>query len=145
MSVASWSGSLLAWERELTGLKSRVGQVLGRRELRETGAAFLDGLLSGVERKTGWQMTEQSGASRPYRMRSLLGRSHWDADKLRDVVRGYVVESLGDPDAVLIVDETCFLKNGDQSAGVGRQYSGIAGRIENCQIGVFLAYASRYG
>ena len=145
MSVASWSGSLLSWERELTALKARVGGVLGRRELRETGSAFLDGLLSGIDRKTGWLMSEQSGAARPYRMQSLLGRSHWDADALRDEVRDYVVESLGDADGVLIVDETGFLKKGDRSAGVARQYSGTAGRIENCQIGVFLAYASRYG
>lgn len=145
MSVASWSGSLLAWEQELAALKARVGRVLPRRELRETGADFLDGLLSGIERKTGWLMAEQSGAERPYRMQSLLGRSHWDADRLRDEVRDYVVEALGDEDGVLIVDETGFVKKGDRSAGVARQYSGTAGRIENSQIGVFLAYASRYG
>lgn len=145
MSVASWSGSLLAWEQELAALKVRVGRVLPRRELRETGADFLDGLLSGIERKTGWLMAEQSGAERPYRMQSLLGRSHWDADRLRDEVRDYVVEALGDEDGVLIVDETGFVKKGDRSAGVARQYSGTAGRIENSQIGVFLAYASRYG
>lgn len=145
MSVASWSGSLLAGEQELTALKARVGRVLPRRELRETGADFLDGLLSGIERKTGWLMAEQSGAERPYRMQSLLGRSHWDADRLRDEVRDYVVEALGDEDGVLIVDETGFVKKGDRSAGVARQYSGTAGRIENSQIGVFLAYASRYG
>ena len=145
MSVASWCGSLLAWEEELAALKARVSGVLGRRELRETGAAFLDGLLSGVERKTGWLMAEQCGAERPYRMQSLLGRSQWDADKLRDEVLSYVVESLGDPDGVLIVDETGFVKKGEHSAGVARQYSGTAGRIENSQIGVFLAYASRYG
>ncbi|WP_292506794.1 transposase [Mesorhizobium sp.] len=106
MSVASWSGSLLAWEQELAALKARVGRVLPRRELRETGAVFLDGLFSGIERKTGWLMAEQSGAGRPYRMQSLLGRSHWDADRLRDEVRDYVVEALGDEDGVLIIDET---------------------------------------
>ena len=145
MSVASWSGSLLAWEPELAALKARVGRVLRRRELRETGSDFIDGLLSGVERKTGWLMAEQAGADRPYRMQSLLGRSRWDADRLRDEVRDYVVGSLGDEDGVLIVDETGFLKKGDRSAGVARQYTGTAGRIENCQVGVFLAYASRYG
>ena len=144
MSVASWSGSLLAWEQELAGLKVRVGRALGRRELRETAAAFID-VLSGIERKTGWLMAEQSGADRPYRMQSLLGRSHWDADRLRDEVRGYVIEALGDADGVLIVDETGFVKKGDRSAGVARQYSGTAGRIENCQVGVFVAYASRFG
>jgi SRSO17 transposase len=145
MCVASWSGALLAWEGELSALKDRVGVVFGRRELRETGYAFLDGLLSGVERKTGWLLAEQAGAARPYRMQSLLGRSRWQADVLRDSVRAYVVEALGDPDGVLVVDETGFLKKGTHSVGVTRQYSGTAGRIENCQVGVFLSYASRFG
>jgi len=145
MSVASWSGSLLAWERELSALKARLGPLFGRRELRETAAAFLDGLLAGVERKTGWLLAEQAGAARPYRMQSLLGRSRWEADDLRDGVRSYVVEALADPDGVLVVDETGFLKKGEHSVGVGRQYSGTAGRIENCQVGVFLSYASRFG
>ncbi|EPE94689.1 IS701 family transposase [Rhizobium grahamii] len=145
MSVAGWSGSVLAWHRELDALKVRLGPVFGRRELRASCGAFLDGLLSGVERKTGWLMAEQAGLERPYRMQSLLGRSHWDADALRDAVRAYAIESLGDADGVLVVDETGFLKKGAHSVGVARQYSGTAGRIENCQIGVFLAYASRYG
>jgi SRSO17 transposase len=145
MSVAIWSGSLLAWERELTVLRARLAPVFRRRELQETGAAFLDGLLSGVERKTGWLMAEHAGFERPYRMQSLLGRSSWSADELRDNVRGYVIEALGDPDGVLVVDETGFVKKGDQSVGVARQYSGTAGRIENCQVGVFVAYASRFG
>ena len=100
MAVASWAGSLLAWERELSTLKERVAGVLGRRELKETSGAFLDGLLSGIERKTGWLMAEQAGAERPYRMQSLLGRSHWDAELLRDAVRAYAVEALADPDGV---------------------------------------------
>jgi SRSO17 transposase len=145
MGVASWAGSLLASERELSTLKERVAGVLGRRELKETSGAFLDGLLSGIERKTGWLMAEQAGAERPYRMQSLLGRSRWDAELLRDAVRAYAVEALADPDGVLIVDETGFLKKGEHSAGVARQYSGTAGRIENCQVGVFLSYASRWG
>jgi SRSO17 transposase len=145
MSVAAWSGALLGWEPELARVKARVGGVLRRRELRETASAFLDGLLSGIERKTGWLMAEQAGAARPYRMQGLLGRSRWDADQLRNEVRAYVVEALGDPDGVLIVDETGFVKKGEHSAGVARQYSGTAGRIENCQVGVFLAYASRCG
>jgi SRSO17 transposase len=145
MSVAEWSGSLLAWEEELSALKGRLGPAFGRRELRETGAAFVDGLLSGVERKTGWLMAEQSGAERPYRMQSLLGRGRWDADRLRDEVRAYAIEALADADAVLVVDETGFVTKGEHSVGVARQYSGAAGRIENSQIGVFLAYASRFG
>src|SRR5246500_4203495 len=145
MSVASWSGSLLRWQGELSALKVRLDPVFGRRELRETAAAFLEGLLSGVERKTGGLMAEQAGSARPYRMQSLLGRSRWNADELRDGVRSYVVEALGDADGVLVVDETGFLKTGTHSVGVGRQYSGTAGRIENCQVGVFLSYASRFG
>lgn len=145
MAVASWSGSLLAWQQELSRLKDWLGPVFRRRELRETGGAFLDGLLSGIERKTGWLMAEQAGADQPYRMQSLLGRSRWDADALRDAVRRYVVEALGDEAGVLVVDETGFLKKGAHSVGVARQYSGTAGRIENCQVGVFLSYASRWG
>ncbi|WP_374108330.1 IS701 family transposase [Rhizobium sp. K15/93] len=135
----------MAWQQELDTLKQRLGPVFGRRELRASASAFLDGLLSGVERKTGWLMAEQAGLESPYRMQSLLGRSQWDADKLRDVVRTYATEALGDEDGVLVVDETGFLKKGTHSVGVARQYSGTAGRIENCQVGVFLAYASRFG
>ena len=98
-----------------------------------------------MERKTGWLLAEQAGLERPYRMQSLLGRSHWDADALRDRVRGYVIEALGDADSVLVVDDTGFVKKGRHSVGVTRQYSGTAGRIENCQVGVFLTYASRFG
>jgi SRSO17 transposase len=145
MAVAEWSGSLLAWEAELAALKARFAPVFGRREVRATGGAFVDGLLSGVGRKTGWLMAEQAGLERPYRMQSLLGRSHWDEEALRDVVRDYVIDALADPDGVLVVDETGFLKKGEHSVGVTRQYSGTAGRIENCQVGVFLAYASRFG
>ncbi len=143
--VADWSGSLLDWESELERLKARVGASLRRRELRDSASAFIDGLLSGVERKTGWLMAEQAGLDRPYRMQSLLGRSSWSADDLRDVVRNYALEALGDPDGVLVVDETGFLKKGEHSVGVSRQYSGAAGRIENSQVGVFVAYASRFG
>jgi SRSO17 transposase len=136
---------LLDWERGLAGLKERLSGVFGRSELRQTASAFLDGLLSGVERKTGWLLAEQAGLDRPYRIQSLLGRSHWEADGLRDIVQRYVTEALGDADGVLVVDETGFVKKGRHSVGVARQYSGTAGRIENCQIGVFLAYASRFG
>jgi SRSO17 transposase len=145
MSVASWSGSALQWERELSALKSRLAPVFGRREVGASAAAFIDGLLSGISRKTGWLMAEQAGLDRPYRMQSLLGRSSWNADVLRDLVRAEVIGSLGDPRGVLVVDETGFLKKGTHSVGVARQYSGTAGRIENCQIGVFLGYASPLG
>src|SRR5699024_6927556 len=90
-------------------------------------------------------LAEQIGEGSPYGVQHLLGRSDWDPDEVRDDLRAYVVESLGDPDAVLILDETGFLKKGTHSAGVARQYTGTAGRIENAQVGVFLAYASRHG
>lgn len=145
MGVSAWSGSLLGWEAELGRLHGQLAPVFRRAELRETAALFIAGLLSGVARKTGWLLAEQAGLSQPYRMQSLLGRSRWDADALRDRVRDYVVAALGDADGVLVVDETGFLKKGRHSVGVARQYSGTAGRVENCQVGVFLAYASRYG
>ncbi len=145
MSVAEWSGSLLRWEQELSSWKERLGPVFRRRELKQTGGYFLDGLLSGIARKTGWLMAEQAGFEQPWRMQALLGRSRWEADALRDEVRSYVVEALGCESGVLVVDETGFLKKGHHSVGVSRQYSGTAGRIENCQVGVFLAYASAYG
>jgi SRSO17 transposase len=143
--VAVWSGSTLGWEQELSALKRRLAGVFRRPEVRTCAGAFIDGLLSGISRKTGWLLAEQAGLDRPYRMQSLLGRSSWDADALRDVVRAEVIASLGDRSGVLIVDETGFLKKGTHSVGVARQYSGTAGRIENCQIGVFLAYASPLG
>ena len=143
--VAEWSGALLEWEAELASLKARIGGVFQRSEGREMAGAFLDGLLSGAERKTGWLMAEQAGLERPYRMQSLLGRGLWSADALRDIVRAYAFEALGDDEGVLVVDETGFVKKGEHSAGVARQYSGAAGRIENSQVGVFLAYASRLG
>lgn len=145
MGISDWTGGLIDWRGELTALKARLGAVLGRRELRETGAAFIDGLLSDAERKTGWMLSEEAGHGAPYRVQSLLGRSRWDAEALRDLVRDYVFEALGDADGVLVVDETGFVKKGDHSVGVARQYSGTAGRVENAQVGVFLCYASRHG
>jgi SRSO17 transposase len=145
MSVALWSGSALQWERDLSALKGRLAPVFGRREVGASAGAFIDGLLSGISRKTGWLMAEQAGLDRPYRMQSLLGRSSWNADVLRDLVRAEVIGSLGDPRGVLVVDETGFLKKGTHSVGVARQYSGTAGRVENCQVGVFLGYASPLG
>ena len=104
MSVAVWSGSLVAWEREQAALKGRIGPVFGRAETRETAGAFLEGLLSGVARKTGWLLAEQAGLERPYRIQALLGRSSWSADHLRDLVRTYVAEALGDEAGVLVID-----------------------------------------
>ncbi|WP_408641156.1 IS701 family transposase [Flavisphingomonas formosensis] len=125
-------------------MKVHLAPALGRAETRASGGAFIDGLLSGAERKTGWMLAEEAGLDRPYRIQSLLGRSAWSADALRALVQDYVTAALGE-DGVLVVDETGFLKKGAHSVGVARQYSGTAGRIENCQVGVFLSYASRFG
>ena len=106
---------------------------------------ILDGLLGDERRKTGWMRAEAAGDPGPWRQQAILGRGRWDADALRDIVRDYVVEALGANDAVLVIDETGFLKQGKGSCGVGRQYTGSAGKITNCQIGVFAAYVSGHG
>ena len=134
-----------AWSEEFAALLSRLGPRFGRVEPRRRAAAYLRGLLAPVERKNGWQLAEAAGDRTPDGVQEFLSRVRWDADAVRDDLRAYAGQHLGDPRAVLVLDETGFLKKGDQSAGVQRQYSGTAGRIENCQIGVFLAYASRYG
>src|SRR5215813_4196961 len=133
------------WLLWMTEVERRIGPRFPRRDARRRAWAYLRGLLSPVERKNGWQLAEVNGDATPYGVQHLLGRAQWDADALRDDLRPYVVEHLGAPQAVLVVDETGFLKKGQHSAGVARQYSGTAGRIENCQIGVFLAYASSWG
>ena len=116
-----------------------------RPEPRRRALEYLKGLLSPVERKNGWQLAEQAGDATSYGVQRLLSGYVWDADLVRDDLKQYVVEHLGDADAVLVVDETGFLKKGEKSAGVQRQYSGTAERIENSQVGVFLAYASAKG
>jgi SRSO17 transposase len=143
MTIESLDG--LAWQDGLAGLKARLGRLFGRRDARRQAGLYLEGLLSAVERKNGWQLAEAIGDARPWRTQRVLSQVQWDQDAARDLCRGYVLEHLGDEDGVLVVDETGFIKKGTKSAGVARQYSGTAGRIENCQIGVFLAYASRHG
>src|SRR3954471_16287440 len=133
------------WARGLDGLVERIAPRFRRVEPRRRARAYLEGLLCPVERKNGWQLAENAGDRTPDGMQDFLARVRWDADQVRDDLRGYVVTQLGDADAVLVMDETGFLKKGTKSAGVHRQYSGTAGRIENCQIGVFLGYASRHG
>jgi len=133
------------WEEELNRLHERIGGRFGRVEPRGRALGYLRGLLSPIERKNGWQLSEWLGDSRPDGVQRLLTGSGWDADGVRDDLRSYVVEHLGDSDGVLVVDETGFLKKGKSSVGVKRQYSGTAGRIENCQIGVFLCYATETG
>src|SRR5438309_11394857 len=133
------------WGQQLDELARRVGARFPRSETRDRVRAYLVGLLGPVQRKNAWQVAEQIGDADPYGVQYLMGRSEWDPEAVRDDLRDYVVAALGDADAVLVVDETGFLKKGDKSAGVARQYTGTAGRIENAQVGVFLAYASRHG
>jgi len=133
------------WARGLDEVVARLAPRFGRVEPRRRASAYLRGLLAPLGRKNGWQLAEAAGDRTPDGMQDFLSRMRWDADAVRDDLRAYVVEQLGDPEAVLVLDETGFVKKGEKSAGVQRQYSGTAGRVENCQIGVFLGYASRHG
>jgi SRSO17 transposase len=133
------------WGQQLDEVARRIAARFPRSETRDRVRAYLVGLLGPVQRKNAWQLAEQIGDADPYGVQYLMGRSQWDPDAVRDDLRDYVVGALGDPEAVLILDETGFLKKGTKSAGVARQYTGTAGRIENAQVGVFLAYASRHG
>lgn len=145
MSVLEWSGALLPWRDDLDDLKERIGRLFRRPEPRRQIGLYLDGLIGEVDKKNGWQLAEYAGDPAPWRMQALLGRTIWDQERARDICREYVIERLGDASGVLVVDETGFLKKGTHSVGVARQYSGTAGRIENCQVGVFLGYASAKG
>ncbi len=134
-----------AWTDEFAGVVERIGPRFARAEARRHAADYLRGLLGRVERKNGWQLAEAVGDATPYGLQQFLYRATWDPDAVRDDLRAYVVEQLGDPQGVLVVDETGFLKKGDRSAGVQPQYSGAAGRTANAQVGVFLTYASPRG
>ena len=129
----------------LRDVKTRLRPLFAQERTAWHAGLFLDGLLGGEPRKTGWMRAEAAGDPGPWRQRALLGRDRWDADALRDLVRECVVEHLADGDAVLVIDETGFLKQGKASCGVARQYTGSAGKITNCQIGVFATYVSRHG
>ena len=145
MSGASIEAMLDLWAAGLRDVKARLRPLFAHPGVAGSAAAFVDGLLGPERRKTGWMRAEAAGDAGPWRQQAVLGRSHWDADALRDVVRDYALETLAAPDAVLVVDETGFLKQGKASCGVARQYTGSAGKITNCQIGVFAAYVSRHG
>ncbi|MFJ3206189.1 IS701 family transposase [Streptomyces sp. NPDC086989] len=133
------------WDGVLAGLHARFASRFVRSEPWVRALAYMRGLIAPLERKNGWTLAERAGDRLPIGMQRLLGEADWDADKVRDDVRDYVVETIGDKNGVLIGDDTGFLKKGLRSAGVQRQYSGTAGRTENCQVGTFLAYASRKG
>ncbi|WP_319022700.1 IS701 family transposase [Halomonas sp. 3F2F] len=133
------------WESSLSSWLTALGGYVKRAEAREHLGAYLRGLLGDVDRRNSWQLAEHQGIAHSYGFQYLINRARWDEDCVRDAVRQRVYEVLRDYDAVLVVDETGFLKKGHHSVGVKRQYSGTAGRIENCQIGVFLGYASCWG
>jgi SRSO17 transposase len=134
-----------AWAAGLGALHARIAGRFARAEPRRRVLSYLRGLLGPVGRKNGWQLAEHAGERTPDGMQRLMSTADWDPDLVRDDLRAYVVEHLGDPQAVLVVDETGFLKKGTTSVGVQRQYSGTAGKVDNCQLGVFLAYASGKG
>lgn len=145
MSTSITRENVDTWAEELDQVHAWLARRFVRSEPRQRVRAYLAGLLSPIERKNGWQLAEQAGEATPTGMQRVLAGSHWDAHAVRDDLRAYVIEHLGDPGALLVIDETGFLKKGTKSVGVKRQYSGTAGRIENCQVGVFLAYASCHG
>ena len=136
---------VLAWEAELRALHERINGRFRRPVAHQRALAYLQGLLGPAKRKNGWQLAEYAGDDTPDGMQRLLATYPWDEDGVRDDLREYVVEHLGDEQAVLVVDELGFLKQGKKSVGVQRQYSKTAGKVENCQIGIFLAYVSNRG
>jgi SRSO17 transposase len=145
MSSATVEATLGLWSAALGEVKRRIRPLFTQQRVAISAGRFLDGLLGPERRKTGWMRAEAAGDPGPWRQQAVLGRGRWEADALRDLVRDYVVETLADRDAVLVLDETGFLKQGSASCGVARQYTGSAGKITNCQIGVFAAYVSRHG
>src|ERR1700709_1899691 len=143
--AASVEETLALWAASLREIKKRIRPLFRQERVATNAGLFLEGLLGDEQRKTGWMRAEAAGDPGPWRQQAILGRMDWDADALRDIVRDHVIEHLGDDDAVLVIDETGFLKQGKASCGVGRQYTGSAGKITNCQIGVFASYVSTKG
>src|ERR1700732_367387 len=142
---ASIEETLALWAASLRDIKKRIRPLFNQDRVATNAGLFLEGLLGDEQRKTGWMRAEAAGDPGPWRQQAILGRRDGDADGLRDIVRDYVIEHLADDDAVLVIDETGFLKQGKASCGVARQYTGSAGKITNCQIGVFATYVSRHG
>src|SRR3982750_4032120 len=147
--LEEWSWAVMDgavdWACGLEELVERIAPRFGRIEPRRRVRAYLQGLLAPIERKNGWQLAENAGDRTPDGVQDFLARMRWDADQVRDDLQAYVITQLGDADAVLVLDETGFIKKGTKSVGGQRRSSGTAGRIENCQIGGFLGYASRHG
>jgi SRSO17 transposase len=142
---AAIEDTLTLWASALRDVKQRIRPLFTQERVARSAWQFFDGLLSNEPRKTGWMRAEAAGDQGPWRQQAILGRGRWDADDLRDIVREYALETLADDEAVLVIDETGFLKQGRMSCGVARQYTGSAGKITNCQIGVFACYVSRHG
>ena len=136
---------LSEWSDDFEAFLARFADLFGRSEPREQARKYVRGLLAPVGRKNGWQLAEAVGDAVPDRMQRLLYRNDWDVDEARDRLRAFMVEMFGEEDAIIVIDETGFIKKGNRSVGVKRQYSGTAGKIENCQIGVFLSYATSKG
>lgn len=133
------------WKQELADLVGRIGERFVRAEARRRAGQYVVGLLSQVPRKNGWQLSEELGESNPYGMQQFLYRAKWEADEVRDDLQAYVGEHLGEEAGVLVVDETSFVKKGRHSVGVGVQYCGTVGQVTNCQVGVFVTYATGQG
>src|SRR3954469_5909956 len=139
MPTASLETTLELWSTTLRQAKHRIRSLFAAPSVAASANAFLDGLLGEERGKTGWMRAEAAGDPGPWRRQAILGRGRWDADALRERVPEYVVEHLADADAGLVIEETGFLKQGKRSGGVGRQYTGGAGKITNRRIGVFAA------
>src|ERR1700746_2018818 len=145
MAYAGIETTLELWASSLREVKARMRPLFTQERAAASAGRCLEVLLSDERRKTGWMRPEAAGDPGPWRQQAILGRGQWDADALRDIVREYALETLGDEAAGLVMDETGFLKQGKASCGVARQYTGSAGKITNCQIGVFASYVSRHG
>jgi SRSO17 transposase len=136
---------VVQWAQALTHLHARIAPRFARPEPRYRALKYLQGILSSIERKNGWQLAEHAREARPDGMQRLLSQAVWDTDGVRDDLRSYALSQLGHESAILAVDETSFPKQGKHSAGVGVQYCGTTGRVENCQVGVFLSYVTAKG
>ena len=139
------SEELAQWAESFEAFHARFAPLFQRRETREQAAKYLRGLLAPLERKTGWQLAEALGDATPDRTQRLLYRAGWDADAARDLLQQFIIETFGDPEGIGVVDETGFLKKGDASVGGQRQYSGTAGKVDNCQVATLLTYATPRG
>ena len=144
MAGVAIEDALELWASSLREVKRRIRPLFSQERVAVSAGLFLGGLFGSERRKTGWMRAEAAGDPGPWRQQAILGRARWDADALRDIVRDYVIQTLADPDAVLVLDETGFLKQG-KASGVARQHTGLAGKVTNCQIGVFAASVSRHG